>query len=73
MTEWDSTAIEALKNLYIETDIPSDPLIKDKTALMNFTSVLNSRLSGANNFNEEEVASELFSLRKSGNLPRIRD
>ncbi len=72
MAEWDNTAIEELKNLYIETDIPSDPLIKDKAALINFTENLNSRLASKPNYSDEDVAGMLFKLRKKANLPKIR-
>ena len=73
MEKWDVEQIEELKNLYIETDIPSDSLIKDKTALANFTKRLNLKFGNNNNFTEEEIADKLLSLRKSANLPRIRD
>lgn len=73
MGTWNSPEIEAIKDLYVETDIPSDTLIKDKAALVKFTSQLNARLSGEGVFNEEEVAGQLLNLRKSGHLPRIRD
>ena len=72
MGEWTSDAIEELKKLYVETDIPSDALIKSKDALSKFTSTLNSRLADQNSLSSEEVAGELLRIRKSGNLPTIR-
>jgi len=72
MREWTSNAIEELKNLYVETDAPSDTLIKSKDALSKFTSTLNLRLAAQKDFSSEEVAGELLRIRKSGNLPTIR-
>ena len=70
MPEWIGDTIEELKKLYIETDIPSDTLIKDKTALLKFTSTLNSKCQ--EDFSPEEVAGQLFKIRKKGDLPTIR-
>ena len=72
MVKWEYETTEELKKLYIETDTPSDTLIKDKKGLSDFTQTLNTRLSNMEDFAEEEVASKLLSLRKSGKLPRLR-
>ena len=73
MVTWTNEEIEELKKLYVENDIPSDALIKDKTALLNFTSNLNNILPSNNtSFSEQDVADKLLSLRKSGKLPRLR-
>lgn len=69
--DWSINAVEILKNLYIQTDIPSDTLIKCKESLSKFTITLNSQLSDES-FPEEEVASKLLRLRKSGKLPTLR-
>ena len=72
MGTWNNPEIEALKDLYVETDMPSDNLIKDKTAMADFTSQLNAKLSLPEAFIQKEVADQLLRLRKSGKLPRIR-
>ena len=64
--------IEELKRLYKETDIPSDRLIKDRTALDAFAAALNGRTRRNIAFSAEEVADQLLRLRKAGKLPRIR-
>ena len=72
MKIWSSTEIEQLKVLYVENDIPSDSLIKDKVKLSKFTIKLNSRLSKTEVFDEKDVADQLLRLRKNAKLPRIR-
>lgn len=72
MSNWNTVAVEVLVNLYVETNIPSDPLIKDYSVLCGFTATLNSRLDSQENFTTEEVASKLMSIRKAGRLPRLR-
>ena len=72
MAEWTDFAVEELGKLYVETDVPSDSLIKDKNLLSNFTVTLNSRLGNDDDFNIEEVATKLLQIRKSGKLPTIR-
>jgi len=73
MTQCNFNEEEVLKNLYVEFDIPSDSLIKDKDSLSKFTTTFNERLPNAPGFTDEEVATKLLRVRKSGNLPRIRD
>ncbi|MBW8001174.1 MAG: hypothetical protein FVQ80_04035 [Planctomycetes bacterium] len=72
MAEWTSEIEEELKKLYVETDIPSDTLIKSKENLSRFTSTLNSKLTDHDGFTQEEVAGKLLKIRKTGNLPTIR-
>ena len=68
---WTEESIEELKKLYIETDIPSDTLIKESDSLASFTCELNARL--LKSFTKEDVATKLLSVRKKGNLPTIRN
>ena len=73
MGKWESAEVEELKRFYEENDVPSDELVKDKIALDTFTANFNNRLSSGEHFSPKEVADQLFKLRKSGMLPRIRD
>jgi hypothetical protein len=72
MGKWQSNEIEVLKRFYQENNVPSDRLVKDKTALDVFTANFNDRVGAGENFSSKEVADQLFKLRKSGKLPRIR-
>jgi hypothetical protein len=72
MGDWTKAQIEQLKNLYVEHDIPSDELLKDKAKLEEFAKALNSRFDNDAKFGTEEVAGQLLRLRKTGKLPRIR-
>ena len=72
MAKWSANEIEELKNLYKTNNLPSDQLIKDKTALESFAKILNSRLKRETPFTPEEIADRLLRIRKSGKLPRIR-
>ena len=72
MEKWENTEIDTLKNLYQENDVPSDQLIKDKDALKRFTDHLNQKVNPGKSYTDKEVADQLFKLRKSGKLPRIR-
>lgn len=73
MGDWGSTEIEELKKFYKQNGNPSDQLVNDRAALDSFVATFNSRLGSDDAFTAEEVASQLFKLRKSGRLPRIRD
>ncbi len=73
MRKWENTEIEELKHLYKENNVPSDQLVKDKNALDTFVATFNNRLGSSEYFNSKEVADQLFKLRKSSKLPRIRD
>lgn len=73
MGEWTGDAVEELKKLYIETDVPSDQLVKDKNALDEFVAAFNTRVASEDEFSSKEVADQLFKLRKASKLPRIRD
>ena len=73
MEKWDNKEIEELKRFYKENDVPSDQLVKDKSALDAFTSSFNIKLGPRTDFSSKEVADQLFKLRKGGKLPRIRD
>jgi len=70
MVTWKSQENETLKKLYVEKNMTSDTLIKDKGALEKFTSHLILILQ--KEFRPREVAEQLLRLRKSGKLPRIR-
>lgn len=72
MGEWDSEQIEELKRFYEENNVPSDQLVKDKTALDSFAAAFNDRIGEGGMFTSEEIADRLFRLRKGGRLPRIR-
>ena len=72
MGEWTTEAREQLSKLYVEINITSDELIKDKDALIGFAASLNSSLSCPNEFTSEQVAGEILRMRKKGKLPRIR-
>ena len=73
MGKWSSAEIEELKGFYRDNNVPSDQLVKDKAALDMFTASFNNRFRAGENFSSKEVADQLFKLRKSGRLPRIRD
>lgn len=72
MGNWGSGEIEELKRLYQQNNVPSDQLVKDKSALDSFTARFNSRLGTEESFSAKEVADRLFKLRKGGKLPRVR-
>ena len=71
MASWGSAEVEELKKIYKENNVPSDRLVKDKTALDEFVATFNIRIGSNNHFSAKEVADRLFRLRKSGKLPRI--
>ena len=73
MRNWEEHEIEKLKLFYKHFNKPSDQIVKDKTLLDNFTSRFNARITTDEPFSSKEVADQLFKLRKSGNLPRIRN
>lgn len=73
MANWGSSEIDELSKSYKENDVPSDQLVKDKAALEVFVATFNARLESTETFTAKEVADQLFKLRKSGKLPRIRD
>ncbi|MHC4426884.1 MAG: hypothetical protein ACYSYV_12425 [Planctomycetota bacterium] len=72
MGNWGGNQIEELKRLYQENNVPSDQLVKDKSALDSFTARFNERVGSDGGFSTNEVADRLFKLRKGGKLPRIR-
>jgi len=72
MGKWCNSEIEELKKFYKENNLPSDQLVKAKSALDIFTAKFNERFSPCKDFTSEEIADRLFKLRKSGKLPRIR-
>ncbi len=72
MRDWTEAHIEQLKNLYVERDVPSDELLKDKRMLEEFAKLLNSSLEDDAEYAPEEIAGQLLRLRKTGRLPRIR-
>ena len=72
MGKWSNNEIEELKSLYKENNVPSVQLVKNKGALDSFTANFNARIAADVEFNSEEIASQLFKLRKSGKLPRLR-
>ena len=72
MRDWNSGEIEELKQAYVENDVPSDRLVKNKEALSTFAAKFNERALPTKAFTADEIADRLFKLRKSGKLPRIR-
>ena len=72
MANWGKHKIEKLKLHYRQFNTPSDQIVKDKKLLENFTSWFNEKFSPQEEFTPKEVADQLFKLRKSGKLPRIR-
>ncbi len=72
MEKWENARIEMLKLLYEENNVPSDQLVKDKDALKRFVAVFNQKVGQGSSYSDKEVADQLFKLRKSGKLPRIR-
>ena len=72
MEKWGSAEIETLNHLYEENNVPSDQLVKDKDALKRFADNFNQKFGPGKSYTDKEVADQLFKLRKSGKLPRIR-
>lgn len=72
MANWEEHEIEKLKLHYIQFNIPSDQIIKDKDVLEKFTALLNAKFTLNDEFIPKQVADQLLKLRKSGKLPRIR-
>jgi hypothetical protein len=72
MEKWESAEIEILKHLYEENNVPSDQLVKDKDSLKKFVITFNQKVEQGKSYIDKEVADQLFKLRKSGKLPRIR-
>jgi hypothetical protein len=72
MEKWGSAEIETLNRLYEENNVPSDQLVKDKDALKRFADNFNQKVDPRKSYTDKEVADQLFKLRKSGKLPRIR-
>ena len=72
MGKWSSKQIEELKSFYEENNVPSDQLVKDKSELESFASTFNDRVGEVAAFTSEEIADQLFKLRKGGRLPRLR-
>ncbi len=72
MRNWGEHKIEKLKLHYKQFNTPSDQIVKDKALLEKFTSWFNAEFTPKEPFTPKEVADQLFKLRKSGKLPRIR-
>lgn len=72
MASWGNAETEELKKFYKENNVPSDQLVKDKNALDKFVVTFNARVESDDNFSAKEVADQLFKLRKTGKLPRVR-
>ena len=73
MASWGKHKIEKLKLHYIQFNTPSDQIVKDQELLETFTELFNAKITPQDEFTPKEVADQLFKLRKSGKLPRIRD
>ena len=72
MKNWNEREIEKLKLHYKQFNVPSDQVVKEKDILEKFTEWFNTKYVTDKQFSSEEVAEQLFKLRKSGKLPRIR-
>ena len=72
MEKWNEHEIEKLKLHYKQFNKPSDQIVKEKDVLEKFTEWFNEKFSPDKPFTPEEVADQLFKLRKNGKLPRIR-
>ncbi len=72
MRNWQEQEIEKLKLHYKQFNIPSDQIVKDNNLLQKFTSWFNAKFTPDSQFSPEQVADQLFKLRKSGKLPRVR-
>lgn len=73
MASWGSLEVEELKKFYKQNNVPSDQLVKDKSAIEQFVATFNAKIGSDDSFSAKEVADRLFRLRKAGKLPRIRD
>ncbi len=69
----DGGEISLLRDLYLENDYPSDRLIRDRDALLGFTSEFNARAHA--HYDPETIAAELERVRKdkqhTGGLARL--
>jgi len=72
MASWGKDKIEELKLHYRQFNRPSDQIVKDKDLLEKFTKWFNVKFTPNEEFTPKEVADQLFKLRKSGKLPRLR-
>ncbi len=72
MASWEKHKIEKLKIHYRQFNKPSDQIVKDKDLLEKFTEWFNAKFTPDEEFTPKEVANQLFKLRKSGKLPRLR-
>jgi 5'-deoxynucleotidase YfbR-like HD superfamily hydrolase len=72
MKKWNKNEIGELKLYYKQFNVPSDQIVKDKDTLENFTKGFNAKLDDNERFSSEEIADQLFKLRKGGKLPRVR-
>ncbi len=72
MASWGKDKIDKLKLHYRQFNTPSDQIVKDQDTLEKFTEWFNAKFSPQEEFTPKEVADQLFKLRKSGKLPRIR-
>ena len=72
MASWGKHKIEKLKLYYRQFNTPSDQIVKDQDLLEKFTEWFNAKFTPQDKFTPKEMADQLFKLRKSGKLPRIR-
>jgi len=72
MASWGKNEIEKLKLHYRQFETPSDQIVKNQEVLENFTESFNAKFTPEERFTPKEVADQLFKLRKSGKLPRLR-
>ena len=69
---WPAAHQQELARLYGENELPTDRLFANPGALFAFARQFNARLGSAGGYSVEEIRAKLESLRKAGQLPRIR-
>lgn len=68
---WAELHREELKRLYQENEVPSDQLGRNPQLLAAFTQQFNARIE-PNSYDGDQIMGQLVSLRKKGELPRVR-
>ncbi len=72
MANWSSATEQKLKDVYVEFNIPSDTLIADETLMSKFVERFIASSGCSVDFSAKSIAEKLLSLRKKGELPRLR-
>lgn len=72
MANWEKDKIEKLKLHYKQFNTPSDQIVKDQNILDKFTELFNTEFTPQEQITSKEIADQIFKLRKSAKLPRLR-